>query len=370
MTTRRLAPALLGGLTAVALSGGAAWYLNDNEVTLSVDGVDRQVSTRGDTVADVLAAAGEKAGEHDVVAPAVGTPVESGDTVALRRGRPVDLTVDGKQRTVWVTAASVDEALEQIGVRDRDVALSASRSRAIPVSGLALSVTTPKDISILVDGQVKPVTTTAPSVRAALVDAGVVLRPADKLSARREAVLTDRQVLRVTRIDGKRVTEVLPVPYQTVRRADPDTYRGETTVLTDGRAGTLERVYTVNYEDGRQKSKFLGSQRLVIEPVDRVVAVGTKTRPVIVDAPPLSALRAGGGPNFAALARCESTGDPRAASPNGLYYGLYQFDFHTWQSVGGSGNPADASPSEQTMRAQRLYDQRGKAPWPVCGRHL
>jgi LysM repeat protein len=69
------------------------------------------------------------------------------------------------------------------------------------------------------------------------------------------------------------------------------------------------------------------------------------------------------------VAACESGGNPRAVNPAG-YYGLFQFDRQTWRSVGGSGNPANASAGEQVMRAKRLYAQRGASPWPVCGRHL
>lgn len=76
------------------------------------------------------------------------------------------------------------------------------------------------------------------------------------------------------------------------------------------------------------------------------------------------------GPDFAALAQCESSGNPRAVSPSGKYRGLYQFDLPTWRSVGGTGDPAQATPAEQTKRARLLYADRGRAPWPVCGRHL
>ena len=69
------------------------------------------------------------------------------------------------------------------------------------------------------------------------------------------------------------------------------------------------------------------------------------------------------------VATCESSMNPRAANPGG-YYGLFQFDKQTWRSVGGNGSPADASASEQYMRAKRLYAQRGSQPWPVCGRFL
>jgi len=68
-----------------------------------------------------------------------------------------------------------------------------------------------------------------------------------------------------------------------------------------------------------------------------------------------------------AIASCESGGDPTAVSSDGTYRGLYQFDYGTWESVGGSGDPAAASAAEQTYRAALLYSQSGSSPWPVCG---
>lgn len=68
-----------------------------------------------------------------------------------------------------------------------------------------------------------------------------------------------------------------------------------------------------------------------------------------------------------AIAACESGGNPSADTGNG-FYGKYQFTLQTWQSVGGSGNPAAASEAEQDRRAAMLYAQAGSSPWPVCGR--
>jgi hypothetical protein len=68
-----------------------------------------------------------------------------------------------------------------------------------------------------------------------------------------------------------------------------------------------------------------------------------------------------------AIAQCESGGNPTTDTGNG-FYGKYQFTLSTWQSVGGSGNPAQASEAEQDQRAAKLYAQQGSAPWPVCGR--
>ncbi len=71
-----------------------------------------------------------------------------------------------------------------------------------------------------------------------------------------------------------------------------------------------------------------------------------------------------------ALRQCESSGNYEVVNFSGRYRGAYQFDIETWATVGGSGDPIDASPAEQDHRALRLYLDRGHAPWPECGRFL
>ncbi len=71
--------------------------------------------------------------------------------------------------------------------------------------------------------------------------------------------------------------------------------------------------------------------------------------------------------SLAAIAACESGGDPTAVSPDGQYRGKYQFDQQTWEAVGGTGDPAAAPEAVQDEMAARLQAQAGSSPWPVCG---
>jgi hypothetical protein len=96
--------------------------------------------------------------------------------------------------------------------------------------------------------------------------------------------------------------------------------------------------------------------------VTQVLMVGTQKLPQ--HAPSADGL------NWAALANCEAGGNPQAYNPAGPFYGLYQFMESTWQAVGGVGLPTDASASEQTYRAQILYNRSGAGQWPVCGHYL
>lgn len=70
------------------------------------------------------------------------------------------------------------------------------------------------------------------------------------------------------------------------------------------------------------------------------------------------------------LSHCESSGNPRAVSRDGLYFGLFQFSLDTWHFLGYEGNPADASPATQLEAARRLQKMRGWDQWPRCARTL
>jgi len=71
--------------------------------------------------------------------------------------------------------------------------------------------------------------------------------------------------------------------------------------------------------------------------------------------------------HLAAIAACESGGNPRAIGGGGLYRGAFQMTYSAWASAGGTGDPAAAPMAEQVERAQILYAQAGPGPWPVCG---
>lgn len=108
----------------------------------------------------------------------------------------------------------------------------------------------------------------------------------------------------------------------------------------------------------REKARIIAKRRA--EKLASQVVATAQTGQVGAATAPSGALQS--------IAQCESGSNPAAVSSNGLYRGKYQFDYGTWASVGGSGDPAAASEAEQDKRAAILYAQRGAAPWPVCGR--
>jgi uncharacterized protein YabE (DUF348 family) len=356
----------LFALVLLGLVGGCvAYYLAQKSLTLTVDGQSRQVRTYAGTVSEVLQDEGLVPAAHDVVLPAQDAEVSDGDTVVLNRARPLELTVDGVSSQVYVTALSVDEALDQLGYRADDLVLSASRSERLPLDGMQLSILTPKDITLVVDGQERVVSTTAATAGDLLAQQGVTLGPDDRTSLGAGEPLPDKSRLQVFRVHVDEVTETTPIPHARKQTDDPDAVKGDETVTQKGVDGVQTTTYRVTTTDGAESGRQQLSSTVTKPPVDELVSVGTKARPAATGG---AAPSTSDGLNWAALAKCESGGNPRAVNPAG-YYGLYQFSLSTWKSVGGSGNPIDASAAEQTARAQALYARSGASQWG-CGRHL
>jgi uncharacterized protein YabE (DUF348 family) len=357
----------LCALVLTGLVGGSfAWFAAQKSLTLTVDGSPREVSTYADTVGEVLAEEGLQVQAHDVVLPAADAGVADGDTVVVNRARPLQLTVDGVSSEVYVTALSVDEALEQLGYRNQDVVLSASRSERLPLGGMQLSITTPKDVTLVVDGATRVVTTTAATAGDLLAEQGVTLGEHDRTSLFPTQPLLPAMRLQVFRVQVADQVLTTPVPFRTVETEDPAAFEGEETVTQEGVAGEQATTVRVTVVDGVETAREELSTTVTRPAVDELVTVGTKERPAPAGGVPATA----DGLNWAALAQCESGGRADAVSSTGKYHGLYQFSVGTWQAVGGSGLPSQASAEEQTTRAQMLYARSGAGQWPHCGPRL
>lgn len=72
---------------------------------------------------------------------------------------------------------------------------------------------------------------------------------------------------------------------------------------------------------------------------------------------------------WTSLAACESGGNWAANTGNG-YYGGLQFSLSSWQAVGGSGYPHEASAATQIAMGQRLQAVQGWGAWPGCAAKL
>ena len=373
-------------LTLIAGAGTA--LAMDKSVTVQVDGQAQSVSTMSTTVNGALNAAGLRVGEHDTLAPSASTAIAAGDTIVLRRGRLLELTIDGQKRSVWTTALTVDEALAELGLTGPDMQLSASRSARLPLEGIALGVSNPHNVTVVDAGVTHPVRTTAATVGALLAERGMALEQADTVSADLAAPVAEGMQLTIIRVRTADVTATQPVPAPVQKVDDPTQPVGKTTVQTRAVDGVQAVTFRVTTTNGAETARQQVSVTVTTPAVPGLTLVGSKppapaapTPSAAAPAPApvvasgntgASAPAVANGAAWDALARCESGGNWAINTGNG-YYGGIQFDQGTWLSNGGGAYaplPHQATREQQIAVASKVQAARGWSPWPSCTSQL
>jgi uncharacterized protein YabE (DUF348 family) len=332
-------------------------------VTLSIDGRTQEVRTFGSNVSDVLKSEGISIGDHDVVAPGATSSIADGATIAVKYGRPLDVKVDGKSNRYWVTATDVASALDQVGLRFSGADLSASRGTDISRSGIDLAVVTPKTVTVkLGDDAKKKTTVTALTVGEALKELGTPADGNDQVKPGLGATIEDGDKLTLTkvRVVQRKVTESIDAG--TVKKQDSSMYTDQSRTLRAAVDGRRKVLYKVTFENGERVARKAMRSSVLRQPVNAIVKVGTKDRPVAV-----TSNYSSGSSAWDRIAACESGGNWAANTGNG-YYGGLQFSLGTWAAYGGSGRPDQQSRSAQIAVAERVRAaEGGYGAWPVCG---
>ncbi|WP_082574239.1 resuscitation-promoting factor [Cellulomonas sp. Root137] len=372
----RILPITAAAVALVLAGGSAAFAHAQKSVTLDVDGEVTNLSTFAGSVDGLLEDQGVVVGARDEVSLTGALP--EGADIVVRHAHQVAVSIDGQETSVWTTALSADEALDSLSARGQAVALVASRSAAGGRPELSLDLALHGPADVLVDGTTLAVPDADARVAQVLGELGITLNPLDRVSVVQSD--TGRVQVVVNRVAVQDVTSTHEVAFASTTQQDASRYTDQKRTLTAGAPGVRTLVERVTTVDGVESGRVTLSDAVTQAPVDEVLSVGTKARPVVTKTPVAKTPAATGTPvtaggdadslNWAALARCESGGNPTAVSSTGKYHGLYQFSVSTWQAVGGAGLPSQASPEEQTARAKMLYNRSGAGQWPHCGKNL
>ena len=271
-------------MLASVVAGSSGFAALHKQVVLEVDGSRTSVSAFGRTVGDVLAAQGIDVDERDVVVPSLGTAVGDDSLVVVRHARAVQVTVDGIERDVWTAGQTVGDVVADLGLR---TTARTSVSRSAALGRAPLLVSTPKTIRVALDGTTTQVSGSGATVREMLYEAGVILGEHDLVSVPLDAAAVDGLLVMVTRVTTSIASETTRIPFETVREDDTALAKGTEIVTVTGREGS----HVVAFESYRAGEVEVGrtilAESQVVAPVNQVVKVGTRTAPAVPDAPPV-----------------------------------------------------------------------------------
>jgi uncharacterized protein YabE (DUF348 family) len=346
-------------LVALTFAGGYA-VVAHKTVTLTVDGASVTVSTMKSRVIDVVRENGFDVGDRDDLFPAAGDPIQQSENIVLRRSRPLQISVDGRNsRQVWTTAGTVQEALTQLSMTDTAPA-AASRGSRVPLEGMSLPVVGARTAQIDDAGVISTVRLAAANVAGFLEAAGVPLQQSDTVVPTASSPVTDGMQIQVTRVRVAKVTQTVPLPPVDNEVPDVTMNMSRQVVVDPGTPGTQNVTYAVATVNGVETGRLPVANVVVVPARDGVVRIGAKPD---TEVPPVAEADA-----WDALSRCEAGGNWAINSGNGFYGGV-QFDQNTWERNGGlryAQRADQATREEQIAIAEVTRARQGWGAWPVC----
>ncbi|MCY6355705.1 ubiquitin-like domain-containing protein [Clostridium sp. ZS2-4] len=190
----------------------------EKSVNIVIDGKEMSIITYKNSVKDILKKNNIALGPKDIVEPDLNSKIKSGDTIRIEKAINIQLQVDGKTKTVATTADNVEEML-----KEEKIALGAE----------------------------------------------------DKVSPSREEVTKAGLKVVVTRVESKVEKNVAAIEFTTEVKKDGDMKEGIKKVVQEGAAGEKEIQYKVTYENGKEVSRQVVSEKVTKKPTNKVVAMGT-----------------------------------------------------------------------------------------------
>lgn len=134
-------------------------------------------------------------------------------------------------------------------------------------------------VTVLVDGSVYQVESRARTVGELLAELGIGVGPLDRTSVPPDKPVSDRMLVRVTRVRCRKEVVEEVIPARTTVLADPRRPAGYTKTLREGRDGLVRRTLTIWERDGQITRRVVTSEKVVVNPEDTVILRGTYGAP-------------------------------------------------------------------------------------------
>ncbi|CAB0545306.1 resuscitation-promoting factor [Corynebacterium diphtheriae] len=354
-----------GGVIASLAVGGVTAQQLKKDITVDLNGEHISLATFSRDVDGVLRQAGVNVGEKDLVYPAPSETVADNDTVTVRTSKQVSVVIDGVKKDVTTNAITVEELFSQLN--DVPAALSSAslnveKGARIPAEGMALDVVTPKIISLTTGDKTVFTQIAAATVADVLKERGIDVDADDVVMPALDTAVSKDMNIKVDKVDSReeKITEKFDEPATYID--DAEQLEGEETVVNPGTQGertVTRKIVTVN---GVETANEVVNEEIITPGVAATIKRGTK-KPTTA-----SAAAVASGSVWDQLAQCESGGNWSINTGNGFTGGL-QFVDSTWLGLGGGVYAPQAylaTREQQIAIAEKVLAAQGWGAWPAC----
>ncbi len=192
--------------------------------------------------------------------------------------REITILDEDRVHVAKTLGMDIQQALQQMNVTigpDDYTSVSPETPLLARVSNL-FEIKRAVPMNIQVDGRQLGIMTWRGSIDEVLQDEKIVLGPMDRMvGLTLDDQVTSGMALQIVRVREALHSEFEAISYDVIEQADKDMNEGETLVAQAGVDGQLEYLYNIRYEDNRPVSRTFLEERIVSEPVERIVMFGT-----------------------------------------------------------------------------------------------
>ncbi len=131
-------------------------------------------------------------------------------------------------------------------------------------------------LNVSVGGQVHTVMAAGQTVAEILSENNIVMESMDIVSPSLDSVVKENTQIIITKVTSDMVSVQEEIAFDIVQTPNSNLNRGETKVVQEGVSGTKEIMYNVTYSNGEEVSREVAGERIITEPVRKIVEYGTK----------------------------------------------------------------------------------------------
>jgi uncharacterized protein YabE (DUF348 family) len=271
------------GLFGFVMLGASTQGASDARiVNVYIDGEQQTVTTRADTIGELIERLDVSLQPQDIVEPAKDEPIlEDNTQVNVYRARPVELT-EGERVITVVTAHRAPRLIaEDAGIQllPEDEAVLNEAELNVLESGATerLVIKRSVEIRLSVYGVLKPLRTTAETVSELFQREELTPGENEVVQPGIDSKITEGMLVALNRPGVKIVAVEEPIAYDVEVKNDDSITAGQVQLDKKGRDGLRAVVYEITEdEEGKEKSRTKIQTVVVRKPVTEIRLRGTK----------------------------------------------------------------------------------------------
>ncbi|MGX7594186.1 ubiquitin-like domain-containing protein [Planococcus plakortidis] len=276
-TGKSVAVSMATVLLFAAVLAFAIFEGTKNTVTITANGETEEIRTHAETVGDVLDEQAIEVGKDDFLSHSADTKIDGDAAIEWDEAEQYTVTVDGETRSAWTTENTVADILEkaEIEVTKHDK-VSPALDETVDEETV-IDVEKAYEVTIMDGGKGKKVWSTSTTVADFLKQHNIELSKLDRVEQDMDELVLPNSKVEVVRVE--KVTDVVEdaVKYAVETRKDSSLLKGSEKLVQKGQNGLVKKTYEVVKENGKEVKRELKNEKVVKEPKQQILAVGTKT---------------------------------------------------------------------------------------------